>query len=158
MSLPAARLARAVVLAGLMTGMTAGCTSVTTVRLQPETVEVGPGMRPVAGIQSNVISAYLFFIPIPGGVDLDNVVNRLLVVTAKTMGADKITNLRFDITPEQGIWKLRKLIGFRSAQASGIAVQLTAPAPDPGADLGPEAPTQPASPDPSSPAGPPGSR
>lgn len=139
--------------------MALGCTSVTTVRLQPETVEVGPGMRPIAAIQSNVISAYLFFIPIPGGVDLDNVVNRLLVVTAKTMGADKITNLRFDITPEHGIWKLRKLVGFRSAQASGIAVQLTASPPDPGAELGPEAPSQPAGATPATP-GPrsPGSR
>ncbi len=117
-----------------------GCTSVSTVRLQPEAVNVGPGMRPIAGIQANAISGYLLFIPIPGGVDLDQVVNRMLVVAAKRMGADKITNLQFDITPADGIWALRKLLGYRSAQASGIAVQLTAPAPDPDADLGPEAP------------------
>lgn len=117
------------------------CTSVTTVRLQPETVDVGPGQRPIAGIQANAISGYLLFIPIPGGVELDKVVNQMLVVTAKTMGADKIANLEFNITPSGGIWALRKLIGFRSASASGIAVQLTAPAPDLDADQGPEAPS-----------------
>ena len=117
-----------------------GCTSVSTVRLQPEAVAVDPGMRPIAGIQANAVSAYVLFIPIPGGVELDRVVNRMLVVAAKRMGADKITNLQFDITPSDGIWALRKLLGYRAAQASGIAVQLTAPAPDPDADLGPEAP------------------
>jgi hypothetical protein len=117
--------------------MLSACTSLTTVRLQPDAVDVGPGLRPIAGIQANAISAYILFIPIPG-VDLDKAVNQMLVVAAKTMGADKIANLQFEITPDGGFWAWRKLLGWRSAQASGIAVQLTAPAPDPDRDLGPE--------------------
>jgi hypothetical protein len=116
------------------------CTSVSTVRLQPETVHVGPGLRPIAGIQANATSAYLLFIPIPGGVDLDKVVNQMLVVAAKTMGADKVADLHFDITPQSGIWALRRLIGYRSAQAWGIAVQVTAAPEDPAASDGPEPP------------------
>lgn len=121
----------------------AGCSSVSTVRLQPETVHVGEGLRPVAGIQVNAISWYALFVPIPGGVDLDRVVNQMLIVRAKTMGADKVTNLRFEITPEGGIWALRKLFFYRSAEASGIAVQVTAMPEDPAADDGPEAPAPP---------------
>ncbi len=115
----------------------AGCSSVSTVRVQPENVAVGPGLRPIAAIQVNVTSAYFLFVPIPGGVDLDRVVNRMLIVAAKMMGADKVANLSFDITPDAGIWTLRKLIGWRSARASGVAVQVEAP-PDPDADQGPE--------------------
>jgi hypothetical protein len=58
-----------------------GCSHVSTVRLQEETIEVGPGLRPLAAVQANASSAYLLFIPIPG-VDLDRVINRMLVVTA----------------------------------------------------------------------------
>lgn len=124
-----------------------GCSHVSTVRLQEESIDVGPGLRPLAAVQANATSAYLLFIPIPG-VDLDRVINQMLVVTAKTIGADKITNLQFDVTPEGGVWALRKLIGWRSARASGIAVQVVAPAPDPDADQGPESPpaNQPAAP------------
>jgi hypothetical protein len=116
----------------------AGCASISTVRLQPENVEVGPGLRPVAAIQANVISAYLLFIPIPGGVSLDRVVNRMLIVAAKTMGADKIVNLQFSVTPDSGIYTLRRLVGWRSARASGIAVQVETETADPAADEGPE--------------------
>jgi hypothetical protein len=116
-----------------------GCSHVSTVRLQEESIDVGPGLRPLAAVQANATSAYLLFIPIPG-VDLDRVINQMLVVTAKTIGADKITNLEFEVTPDGGVWALRKLIGWRSARASGIAVQVTAPAADPAADQGPEPP------------------
>ncbi|MEZ4403480.1 MAG: hypothetical protein R3B06_25870 [Kofleriaceae bacterium] len=121
----------------LVIAASAGCASVSTVRIQPDNVAVGPGLRPVAAIQVNATSAYVLFIPIPGGVDLDRVVNRMLIVAAKTMGADKVANLVFDITPDAGIWTLRKVLGWRSAQASGIAVQVEAPL-DPEADRGPE--------------------
>lgn len=116
----------------------AACSSISTVRLQPENVEVGPGLRPVAAIQANASSAYVLFIPLPGGVSLDRVVNRMLIVAAKTMGADKIVNLQFSVTPDNGIWTLRKVLGWRSARAAGIAVQVETPAADPGADDGPE--------------------
>lgn len=136
------RLFPAVVLAALV----AGCSAVTTVRLQPEAIEAGKGLRPIAGIQANATSAYILFIPVPGGVSLDRVVNQMLVVTAKTMGADKVTNLSFEVTPESGVYALRKLIGWRSARASGIAVQITELPPDPNADLGPEPAGQPTTP------------
>ena len=140
-------IARALPLVALLAG---ACSHVSTVRLQEETVEVGPGLRPLAAVQANAISAYFLFIPMPG-VDLDRVVNQLLVVAAKTMGADKVVLLDFDATPDGGIWAWRKLIGWRSARAAGIAVQVTAPAADPEADQGPEpAPSAPAT----TPAGP----
>jgi hypothetical protein len=135
-------LARALALALMAV---AGCSHVSTVRLQEETVEVGPGLRPLAAIQANAISAYFLFIPMPG-VDLDKAVNQLLVVAAKTMGADKVVLVDFDATPDGGIWAWRKLIGWRSARAAGIAVQVTAPAADPHADEGPE-PVAPAPPE-----------
>ena len=100
----------------------AGCSSVSTVRVQPENVAVGPGLRPIAAIQVNATSGYFLFVPIPGDVDLDRVINRMLIVAAKTMGADKVANLQFDITPDSGIWTLRKLIGWRSAQATAAGL------------------------------------
>lgn len=106
-----------------------GCSHVSTVRLQDETTYVGPGLRPIAGIQANATSAYVLFVPIPGDVDLDRVVNRMLIVRAKMMGADKVANIEFEVTPEGGVWTLRKLVGWRSARATGIAVQLLDGAP-----------------------------
>ncbi len=99
-----------------------GCSSVSTVRVQPESVYVGPGLRPVAVVHAQVSSAYFLFIPIPGGVDLDRVDNPMLIAAAKAMGADKVVNIEVDMTPEGGIWTLRKLLGWRSAYASGVAV------------------------------------
>jgi hypothetical protein len=120
------------------------CSQVSTVRLQAETVEVGPGLRPIAAIQADATSFYVLFLPLPGGVDLDRVVNRMLVVAAKTMGADKVAQMSFEVTPDGGVWALHKLLGWRSARARGIAVQVTS-VPDPDADQGPE-PAAPAAP------------
>jgi hypothetical protein len=104
--------------------VTAACSSISTVRVQPETVYVGPRLRPIAVIHAQVTSAYLFWIPIPGHVDLDHVVNRMLLATAKALGADRVVNVEVDITPDSGIWTLRKLLGYRSATASGVAVMV----------------------------------
>jgi hypothetical protein len=122
------------------------CASISTVRLQPDNVEVGPNLRPIAAIQADIISAYVAFVPIPGGVDLDHAVNRMLIVAAKTMGADKIVDLHFEVTPEHGIYVLRKALGWRSAHASGIAVQVIAPPVDGKAAEGPEPAPAPATP------------
>ena len=100
----------------------AACSSISTVRVQPESVYVGPHLRPIAVVHAQVTSAYLLFIAIPGHVDLDHVVNRMLIAAAKTLGADKVVDIHVDITPDDGIWSLRKLLGWRSAEASGIAV------------------------------------
>lgn len=116
----------------------AGCSSVSTVRVQPDNLYVGPGLRPIAVIHAQVTSGYLLFIPIPGHVDLDRVVNRMLLPTAKALGADKVVNVRVDVTPDGGIWTLRKLFLWRSAEATGVAVVVedpqpaAAPAPGPG--------------------------
>jgi hypothetical protein len=115
--------ARRIVLVAVLAAA-AACSSITTVRVQPETVFVGPHLRPIAVIHAQVTSAYLLWIPIPGHVDLDYVVNRMLLATAKTLGADKVVDIKVDITPENGIWTLRKLIGYRSASASGVAVMI----------------------------------
>ena len=103
---------------------TAACSSITTVRVQPENVFVGSHLRPIAVIHAQVTSAYLLWIPIPGHVDLDYVVNRMLLATAKALGADKVVDIKVDITPETGIWTLRKMLGWRSATASGVAVTI----------------------------------
>jgi len=113
---------RIVLVAALATA--AACSSITTVRVQPENVFVGSHLRPIAVIHAQVTSAYLLWIPIPGHVDLDYVVNRMLVATAKALGADKVVDIKVDITPETGIWTLRKLLGWRSATASGVAVMI----------------------------------
>src|SRR5205085_11591830 len=102
-----------------------------TVRVQPESVYVGPHLRPIAVVHAQVTSAYLFFIAIPGGVELDHVVNRMLIAAAKELGADKVVDIKVDITPDDGIWTLRKLVGWRSAEASGIAVVVEDEAPPP---------------------------
>ena len=115
-------LVRRIVLVAVLA--TAACSSISTVRVQPETVYVGPHLRPVAVIHAQVTSAYLLWIPIPGHVDLDYVVNRMLLATAKSLGADKVVDIRVDLTPENGIWTLRKLLGWRSAEASGVAVMV----------------------------------
>ncbi len=114
------------------------CTSVTSIRLHPDAVATGPNQRAIAAIQANAASAYILFVPLPNNVELDQVVNRMLIATAKAMGADKIAQLSFEITPDDGIWALRKVLGWRSARASGVAVQITGPPVDARADEGPE--------------------
>src|SRR5262244_305677 len=124
-------LVRRIVLAAALAAV-AGCSSITTVRVQPETVFAGPHLRPIAVIHAQVTSAYLLFIGIPGHVDLDYVVNHMLIAAAKSLGADKVVDIKVDITPDSGIWTLRKILGWRSAEASGVAVVVEdAPAPPP---------------------------
>ena len=137
---------RRTALAAMAVGML-GCSSVSTVRVQPDNLYAGPRMRPIAVIHAQVTSAYLLFFGIPGHVDLDYVVNRMLLPAAKTLGADKVVNIRVDITPDGGIWTLRKLLGWRTAEASGVAVVIEdAPAApgDPAAPAGPGGPPDPA--------------
>jgi len=114
-----------------VTVVAVGCASVSTVRVQPESLYVGPKLRPIAVVHAQVSSAYFLFIPIPGRVDLDRVVNRMLIAAAKALGADKVVNIHVDITPDTGIWTLRKLIGWRSAEASGVAVVVEEDPPPP---------------------------
>lgn len=118
----------------VLAAILAGCSSVSTVRVQPENLYAGPHMRPIAILHAQVTSAYLLFIGIPGHVDLDYVVNRMLISAAKSLGADKVVDIKVDITPDNGIWTLRKLLGWRSAEASGVAVVIednAAPVPPP---------------------------
>jgi hypothetical protein len=103
------------------------CTSISTVHLPPGTVDVGPGRRAIAAIQADATSAYILFVPIPG-VDLDRVLNQMLIARARSLGADKVADVRFEITPDTGVWAWRKLLGWRSGRATAIAVQLTEPA------------------------------
>jgi hypothetical protein len=100
----------------------AACSSVQTVRVQPDNVYVGPHLRPIAVVHAQVTSAYFMFIGIPGHVDLDHVVNRMLLPAAKLLGADKVVDIKVDLTPDDGVWTLRKVLGWRTAEASGVAV------------------------------------
>ena len=106
-----------------------GCSSISTVRVQPESMYVGPHLRPIAVIHAQITSAYVLFIPIPGHVDLDHVVNRMLIAAAKSIGADKVVDIKVEMTPDDGIWTLRKLVGWRTAEASGVAVIVEEDAP-----------------------------
>jgi uncharacterized protein YbjQ (UPF0145 family) len=54
----------------------------------------------------------------------------MLLATAKTLGADKVVNIKVDITPDGGIWTLRKLFLWRSAEATGVAVMIDEPKPE----------------------------
>ena len=121
-----------------------GCSTVQTVRVQPDNLYVGPGLRPIAIVHAQVTSFYFLFIPIPGNVSLDRVVNRMLLASAKAMGADKVVNIRVDITPDNGVWILRRALGWRSAEASGVAVVIEDSKTD--APATPAPATQPASP------------
>jgi len=109
-------------LAAAIVAGAAACSSISTVRVQPENVYVGPHLRPIAIVHAQVTSAYVLFIAIPGHVDLDHVVNRMLIAAAKQLGADKVVDVQVDITPDGGVWTLRQLLGWRSAEATGIAV------------------------------------
>jgi hypothetical protein len=113
----------------------AACSSVQTVRIQPDNVYVGPHLRPIAVVHAQVTSAYFMFIGIPGHVDLDHVVNRMLLPAAKLLGADKVVDIKVDLTPDDGVWTLRKVLGWRTAEASGVAVVVE-----------PETPAEPAPP------------
>jgi hypothetical protein len=98
-------------------------------RVQPDNVAVGPHLRPIAVVHAQVTSAYFLFLAIPGRVNLDYVVNRMLIHAAKQLGADKVVDIKVEITPGDGIWTLRKLIGWRTAEASGVAVVVEEEAP-----------------------------
>jgi len=119
---------RGVAIAAFVTSAVA-CSSISTVRVQPENVHVAKGLRPIAVVHAQVTSFELLFFEIPGHVTLDYVVNRMLIHAAKQMGADKVVDIRVDITPDDGIWVLRRIFGWRSAQASGVAVVVEDEAP-----------------------------
>ena len=133
---------RLLVLAAFVT-CAGACSSISTVRVQPETIHVAPGLRPIAIVHAQVTSAYFLFLAIPGKVNLDYVVNRMLLHAAKQLGADKVVDIKVDITPGDGIWTLRKLIGWRSAEASGVAVVVEdVPVPQPAAPAQPSPPAE----------------
>ena len=100
----------------------AACSSVQTVRVQSENIYAGQHLRPIAIVHAQVTSGYFLVLALPGHVDLDHVVNRMLLPAAKLLGADKVVDIKVDITPDSGVWVLRKLIGWRTAEASGVAV------------------------------------
>ena len=40
----------------------------------------------------------------------------MLLAAAKQLGADKVVDIKVDITPDDGIWTLRKVLGWRTAR------------------------------------------
>lgn len=101
----------------------AACTSVSAARVPSGTL-AGPHLRTIAVIRAHVASAYVLFIPITGHVTLDYVRDRMMDA-ARRLGADKVVDVKLDITPETGAHVLRELLGWRSADASGVAVVTT---------------------------------
>jgi len=114
------------------------CATIDVVRLQPDLLEVPEGTEPLAAIRAQCVGFYLFTLGIPD-CDMDKVVNELLFAEARKLGAERLLDLRFDGTPEGGVWWLTKLLWFRTASASAIAVMVedgggekdTGPAPPP---------------------------
>jgi len=98
-----------------------GCASVTVVRLQPDLIKTPPGTEPLAGIQTTCTGFYIATLGIPEA-DLDCAINDLLHKAARELGASALIGLRFEVTPDNGIWWLTKLLGVRTARASAIAV------------------------------------
>lgn len=121
----------------LSLGLVCACSSVDVVRLQPDLIQVPKGMEPVAGIQATCLGFYLFTLGLPDA-DLEKAVNELLMKEARKLGAERVMDLRFEGTPGGGIWWLSKLLGFRSASASGVAIRA-----EPGAGEKEEAPPPP---------------
>jgi hypothetical protein len=115
--------AAAMLLAATAAATAGGCTSVSTARMAPDDLYLGAGVEPIAAIQVDITSAYVLFVPIPG-VDLDDAIRGKLLATAEAMGADMVAHMEFRITPSGGVWSLRRLLGWRSARATGIAVRL----------------------------------
>lgn len=134
---------RGVAIAAFVTSALA-CSSISTVRVQPENVHVAKGLRPIAIVHAKVTSFELLFFEIPGHISLDYVVNRMLIHAAKQMGADKVVDIKVDITPDDGIWVLRRILGWRSAEASGLAVVVEDEAPPPAASAPATPPAAPA--------------
>src|SRR5262249_3689409 len=119
---------RGLAIATLVTCATA-CSSISMVRGQPENVPVGPHLRPIAIVQAQVTRAYFLFLAIPGRAKRDYGVTRSLTHAAKQLGADKVVDIQVDIDPGDGIWTIRKLLGWRTAKASGVAVVVEEEAP-----------------------------
>jgi hypothetical protein len=115
------------------------CSSIDVVRLQPDQFYAPKGMEPVAGIQATCVGFYLFTLGLPEA-DLEKAVNELLMKTAKKIGADRVTDLHFDATPGGGLWWLTKLLGFRTATASGVAIRAENGGDEGGSDATPAPP------------------
>lgn len=115
------RWGRGVVLLLLASIGISSCSSVEIVRLQPDILHTPKGTEPLAALQATSMGFYFFTLGIPEA-DLDKSINELLIKEAKKIGADKLTALRFDVTPSHGIWFLTKLLWFRVATAWAVAV------------------------------------
>jgi hypothetical protein len=115
---PPRRAPRALLAAALLL---CGCASVDVVRIQPDLLKTPEGTEPLAGIQARCTGFYLFTLGIPEAT-LDKVINEMLLKKARELGADRIINLQFDATPSHGWWWITKLLWWRSASATAIAV------------------------------------
>jgi hypothetical protein len=98
-----------------------GCSSIEVVRLKPGLLKTPPKTEPLAGIQVSCVGFYVFTLGAPT-CDMEKVVNEILMPKAREIGATKLVQLRFRQTPEDGVWWLTKLLWFRTARASAIAV------------------------------------
>jgi hypothetical protein len=100
-----------------------GCTSVEYVRIRPGTMRVSGG-EPIAAVQVSREGFYFLGIPF-ADCDLDTVLNQLLIDAARKVGADRVVDVRFDVTPSTGVWWFftHFLPIPPSARAWGIAIK-----------------------------------
>ena len=129
------RTGRAVAAIAAVLVFAVGCSSVEIVRLQPDILHTPRGTEPLAALQATCMGFYFFTLGLPEA-DLDKAVNELLIAEAKKIGADKLINLRFDVTPSHGFWFITKLLWFRVATAWAVAVIADSEDEEQGDDLG----------------------
>jgi hypothetical protein len=99
------------------------CSSVDVLRVQTGPPVVGGLAQDdiVVAIRARCLGFYVGTIGIPS-CDLDTVMNGLLRETGKALGADRLLEVRFEATPDSGVWWLTKLLWFRQARVSALAV------------------------------------
>ena len=112
------------ILAMALAATVTGCTSVESATVAGNEI-VGNGGEAVAVVQASSIGLTLIFHIIDLVTsDLDQVVNKLLVVEAKQMGASKVDLKGASTTPRHGIFALTgTLIGFPMSTAMGVAIK-----------------------------------
>ena len=101
-----------------------GCASVEVTRVKGTDFASAAG-EPVAVIQATSVGFTLFFHAVDVVTsDLDDVVNRLLLAEAKSMGASKVELKSAHTTPRHGIFALTGIIiGFPVSEAVGVALK-----------------------------------
>jgi hypothetical protein len=101
----------------------AACTSVDYVRIPKGSMPLASG-EPIAAVSVSRMGFYFFGAPV-AECNLEMVLHQLLVDAAHKVGADRVVDVRFEATPESGIWWFfTHVLPFPpTARAWGIAIR-----------------------------------